>query len=273
VTASKHQFPQPSSEAIETLPEFIRILLSQDSGMVTIKPRVLFQIIEESNSTPPLYSTAIPSSKIGSITTLEASLLCSLLMICKPSKIFEFGTFLGYTTSLFLLNSSPNTKVVSLDLPEEKKPAKDEALDFDWEKVQTNDDYNDRYLSHFAQRMGEIYLKRFSSDSRLELIKIDSRFLVDHLEELNYRGKFDYIFIDGGHSFEIASIDTHNAMIMLSERGVLIWHDYGSQLHTNVTDVVEMFARDGVIVRIQSTMLAFYFADKQRFLHSLNMHI
>lgn len=260
---------QPNSGTIETLNEFLEILSVQESGVVTIKPRVLFQIIEKLNSTPPIYSAAIPSSQIGSVTTLESSLLCSLMMICKPKRIFEFGTFLGYTTSLFLLNANEDTKIVSLDLPKEKNTKKDTPLEFDWDRVQTNDDYNDAFLSHFAQTRGELYLKRFLSDSRLELIKLDSSLLAEHLDALNFRRKFDYIFIDGGHSFEIASIDTQNAFEMVSERGILVWHDFGSRLHTQVTEVVKIFAREKLVVSIQSTLLAFCLADKHLFFNSI----
>jgi predicted O-methyltransferase YrrM len=95
----------PPLESIESLKE---LLNRETNGVITIKPRVIFQIVEKNLPEMSGFSAPIPSSMIGSVTTLEASIICSLLLLNKPLIIFEFGTFLGYTTSILLLKFRHN---------------------------------------------------------------------------------------------------------------------------------------------------------------------
>jgi hypothetical protein len=39
-------------------------------------------------------------------------------------------------------------------------------------------------------------------------------------------GKFDLIFIDGNHSYIGVKADTENALCILKEGGIIVWHDY-----------------------------------------------
>lgn len=232
-------------------------------GVICIKPRVLFGLMEEFYPEPQKISLAMPSSQIGSVTTLEASLLCSLLLIKKPRKIFEFGTFLGYTTSLFLMNSPQCATVFSLDLPTIESSNSSHLTELDWNKVKSDDAYNDAFLTSFSQSKGELYLTNHRNDPRLTLLKQDSRDLWQLMDK--FERTFDFIFVDGGHSEEIASIDTNNGLQMLTDQGIMIWHDYNSKLHTSVTNVVNKFAEERSVVSIESTMLAFTIRDSEQF--------
>ena len=81
------------------------------AGLAHIKPKVVFMKIEASDPAPVSMRINVPSSDIGSVTLLEAAALVSLVKLVKPRKIFEFGTFLGYSTSLLVENSADDCAV------------------------------------------------------------------------------------------------------------------------------------------------------------------
>ena len=91
----------------------------------------------------------------------------------------------------------------------------------------------------------------------MQLIKEDS--LNFNPTELSLMGNVDYIFLDGGHTDSVVKQDTLNASRMLSEKGILIWHDFNSNIHKKVTSVVRNIALTDVVVHIENTMLAIKF--------------
>ena len=245
--------PKSNENILENLEELALVLQSNVKGVLTIKPRILFQLIEKNHKTPQVMKMPIPSSKIGSITTLEASLICSLLNLKDPKLIFEFGTYLGYTTSVFAMNSSIETQIYSIDLPADRSTP--QIIDADWEKIRSDDEYNDKYLTSLALLEGEYYLKELDSKKNVNLIKMDSLNL--NAAELDLEKKVDFIFIDGGHTNEIVKSDTHNSLLMSSETGLILWHDFNSTIHGKVSEVVRNYANNDLVLHVQHTLLAF----------------
>ena len=241
-------------ETLDTLASLKKALQTGQSGIVTIKPKVIFELVERSYSSIPTFTLPIPSSSIGSVTTLEASLICSLIFLRHPETIFEFGTFLGYTTSTLLSNSSPSCKVFSIDLPTSEKAHQLPKEHFNWDLIQSNDAYNDAYLTDLALKTGERYLDSTLMNNRLFLIKQDS--LQFNPKEFDLIENTDFIFLDGGHTDKIVRSDTMNSLKMLSQNGILIWHDYGSKIHDKVTDVVDEYSKTNLVIQITNTMLA-----------------
>jgi predicted O-methyltransferase YrrM len=243
-----------NTDCIESLEELQNTLVQKKSGVITIKPRVVFQLIEKNYSASPIIKIPTPSSMIGSITTLEASLICSLLFLTKPKKVFEFGTFFGYTTSIILSNTNQSTKVYTIDLPIDDKKSETTNEQPNWELIRTDDRYNDNYLTNLVHEKGEKYLQEFKLDSRLLLIKEDStNFKPDAFGLISTT---DFIFLDGGHTETVVRADTNNSLKMLSKNGILIWHDYNSTIHKKVTHEVNKHAQSKVVIHIQNTMLA-----------------
>ena len=52
------------------------------------------------------------------------------------------------------------------------------------------------------------------------------------------------------------TIDTANARRMIGDSGVIVWHDFNSNIHSDVTTFVNGLAKHEVVVCIQHTMLA-----------------
>lgn len=243
-----------ADRTLESLDELRDVLIQAKTGVVCIKPRVIFQLVERNLKGPQTINLPIPSSRIGSITTLEASIICSLLKLRSPGCIFEFGTFLGFTTSLFAMNTSDETIIYTIDLPRVEVETND-LENIDWDLIRSDDSYNDNYLTKLASVEGEYYLQNLKNSSKIKTIKMDSLNFDPKFLELEKR--VDFIFIDGGHTDSIVEADTRNSENMQSQFGLILWHDFNSSVHRKVTDLVEGFANRHLVLHVENTLLAF----------------
>jgi hypothetical protein len=223
-----------------------------------IRPKVILQNVESIYKSPVEMKLPIPSSEIGSLTTLEASMLISTLKIFKPKVVFEYGTFLGYSTSIFLKNTSKDCKVFSIDLGKDFNC--DELNNVDSNKILLNDETNDNYLRIIQSKSGPIYIKKDidKENKKLELIYGDSTKM--SIPSIGLEDKVNFVFVDGGHSYDIIKSDTYNALKMV-KKGIIIWHDYNSKIHGDVTKFVDEFAVTKKVFHIENTMLAFHIVD------------
>ena len=227
-----------------------KFLKKYDFGIEEIKLRDLLQL-KEKISTDPHIKTLFPPIEIGSITLVDQIVILSLLKILQPSVILEVGTFLGYTTSLLALNTS-SAKIVSIDLPEDKnyqQPVLDKA------QVLVDAEINDNFLRQKQAQEGEKYLRYLEAADRakIKLHKSDST-------ELNFKDEFgdiDFAFIDGGHTEHIIKSDTEGVFSCM-QKGVVIWHDYNSSIHTDVSAYLQKQS-SLKIFHIKNSLCAFSF--------------
>ena len=192
----------------------------------------------------------IPTADIGSTTMIEKAILVALIKIVNPLSIFEFGTFRGETSHLFLENTSDNVKVYTCDLPSPLDQNKNLG-----EYNILNAAENDQYLTHFRHNnLIPAFLSSIKKNkNRFTQISCNSMSL-----DTNALPKFDFIFVDGGHTPELVFNDTQKAFRMLSSKGVIVWHDYNSPIHTAVTDFIDNFVPESPyrIFTIKGTSLA-----------------
>ena len=241
------------TQLIETPTALAARFASGAPGLATIKPKVVFMKIEASDPAPVSMKINVPSSDIGSVTLLEASALVSLIKLLKPRRIFEFGTFLGYSTALLVDNS--DAQVHSLDLGDSHVSAQPLTA-FAQSDVRSDGDVNDEYLRGAQGARGPHYTTTLSAAdrARLTLLQQDSRRFDPAAHGLE--GSVDLVFVDGGHDTETVTIDTRNARRMIGDSGVIVWHDFNSGIHSDVTTFVDGLAKTETIVCIQHTMLA-----------------
>lgn len=249
------QYKPHNAEVITRPAEFDELLQGNAPGIYIAKSRVIFEKVEQQLSPCTPLNTYMPSSKIGSITLLEAAVMASLIRLLKPRRIFEFGTFLGYSTALFLRNSEAPCQVWSVDLDtDQRELAQFSSIS---EEARLNDDaQNDNYLRFMQASQGERYLRELESSQqqRLHLLKQNSTTL--DTVALDLTAQVDFIFIDGGHDLDTIASDTDNAMRMLGENGVCLWHDFNSPLHHEVTEFLTSWSEGYQLIHIESTMLA-----------------
>ena len=77
----------------------------------------------------------------------------------------------------------------------------------------------------------------------------------------------DLFFIDGGHSQEIIACDTEIALKAIRAEGWILWHDYNSKTHVEVTRFINNNLSTKLqVLHIQNTMLAIYSSNLIKFL-------
>lgn len=129
-------------------------------------------------------------------TELEA--LLELLNERKPTKILEIGVFKGGTIMAWTHIADDNAVIIGVDLP-------DGSFGGGF-----NDSESDRIKG----------LKK--AQQTIELLPADSH---DPKTVEKVSGEYDFIFIDGDHTYEGAKQDFDNYYPMLKKGGVLALHD------------------------------------------------
>lgn len=125
----------------------------------------------------------------GDISTYELITLNSLVKHYQPKTLFEIGTLHGRTTVNLLANSPDGATVYTLDILEELP--------------------DNKFASH--PRAKDV--KRIVNDSRT-------------LDTTPYAKKMDFVFIDANHEYDFVLNDSEKAMELVSDNGVVVWHDY-----------------------------------------------
>lgn len=173
-------------------------------------PHPLLPTIELSFLLPQEISVTIrePDTKDGNVSFGELIVIAQLVKRRQPRKIFEIGTFDGRTTLNLAANTSENTKVFTLDLPQgmtvETSAGGDKKF---MGKVKTG--------ARFKDRDEERKITQLFGDSA----KFDFS---------PYKNSMDFIFVDGSHAYEYTLKDSESALLMAKPGTVILWHDYAA---------------------------------------------
>jgi hypothetical protein len=222
----------------------------ENTGIHIIKLRNILELRDGASDTREI-RTMFPPVEIGSITLVDQITILSLIEMVSPERILEIGTYQGYTTRLIASNSSAK-EILTIDLP----PLELEVHDAfeDKKKILADGNYNDDYLRSVQNYTGPKYLSDLSAydRNRIKLIKSDST----KLDFEKSVGPIQFAFIDGGHSHKIVKSDTENTLKIIKV-GVIVWHDYGSGIHSEVTDFLDQYSLSNQIFYIQGGLCAF----------------
>ncbi|UCC78233.1 MAG: class I SAM-dependent methyltransferase [Candidatus Zixiibacteriota bacterium] len=175
----------------------------------------------------------------------ELAYLALITAVKKPENIFEIGTFRGRTALNFALNSPENCTVYTMDLPPNNK-----------NDVLEEAGKNDKLIIKKSEP--DIEYKGKGVEYKIKQIYGDST----KFDFSPYYGKMDIVFIDGAHHYNAVIIDTKNAIKMIKQDGVIIWHDfaiYGD--YNDVTRAVLDCIPSNRIIQIDSTTIAIYFPN------------
>jgi predicted O-methyltransferase YrrM len=174
-------------------------------------------------------------------TRLEELLcLANVTRVLRPKTIFEIGTFNGRTTSVLILNAPDDAQVVTLDLPPGAEVPRTAA-------------YVDTDVDLVKQRKLGSYILELGLESRCRQILCDSM----EFDPTPYAGTVELGFIDGAHSYEYVRNDTEKMIRMISDRGIVMWHDYGGKGQFRpLSEYLHGLARRAPIYRVPNTSLA-----------------
>ena len=149
--------------------------------------------------------------EIGDMIVLSA-----LIRKNQPMKILEIGSWKGRSTSVIILSAPENAKIVCVD---------------SWEDGNNFDDSNEikgeikgiDTLEQFKKQVLAL-INTYRPDVEVEFMRIDSKHFVFQYEE-EFKNSFDFIFVDGDHSYVGVKHDVMGIMPMLKENGILCGHD------------------------------------------------
>jgi hypothetical protein len=150
-------------------------------------------------------------SRPSGTTFFETYLLVLLIKFLGARRIFEFGTYEGRTTLQFALNAPEDATIYTLDLPDKHAVTRFDRSDPN--EASTRKLPVGGLFQHYA-KSGRI--KQFLQDSAT-------------VDFEPFRGKMDFVFVDGDHSMSYVKSDSENAFSMLSPGGVILWHDYAGR--------------------------------------------
>lgn len=200
----------------------------------------IFQLFPELAEKPPrIVLEHIPGQGIHDAVD-ELAYLALTTKAMAPSMVFEIGTFRGRTALNFALNSPSAARVLTLDLPLE---------DADTGHLGSADLALTR-----RRQVGREYQGKDVSN-KIEQLFGDSRVF----DFTPYEGLADIVFIDGGHTYEVARSDTMNALRLCRPGGVILWHDFGNYgVYADVIRAVLDCVPADEVYQIDSTQLALY---------------
>jgi SAM-dependent methyltransferase len=159
-----------------------------------------------------------PIATDGNISLLELLVIDNLVLRHNPKTILEIGTFDGRTTLNLAANSSPETKIYTLDLPAQtpsRPQLRTEAADLPFMPAATGRPKDVIRGERFLQSDCRSKITQLSGDSAT-------------FDFAPFYNSVDIVFVDGSHSYEYAVNDTQVALRLLRRgNGLILWHDYG----------------------------------------------
>jgi predicted O-methyltransferase YrrM len=172
--------------------------------------------------------------------------LCRLCALVRPRRVFEIGTYTGYSTLHLALNAPPDATILTLDLPKQDdlRPLRP-AL-----RTTVMDD------AHIGGATAErAYLfAGLPEAERIALLFGDSA----TFDFAPWHGAIDLFFIDGAHSYEYVRSDTRAALRCVRPGGVIAWHDFGRAGLNGVSRWLRECRADGLPVHaVPGCSLAF----------------
>ncbi len=180
---------------------------------------------------------------------IENTYISTLVSLLNPEKVFEIGTYSGFTTLHFACNSAENATVYTLDLPAVYE------LDCENKNKSSKYSYDDMMVVELSKKNhgNRIFNKSPYKEKIVELFG-DSM----HFDFSSYHGEIDMIFIDGSHAYDYVKSDTENAFKMLSKNGIIIWHDFDYIFHREIFKYLNHLGQKYKIYSIPNTRFAIY---------------
>jgi hypothetical protein len=180
----------------------------------------------------------------------EMLILGAATRALKPNRVFEIGTYNGRTTSIFALNVPENATVFTLDLPPDANVESGER-----------DPYIDTDIDLVKGRKTSNFITSLNLTDRCQQLYCDSM----QFDPTPYRASIQLGFIDGAHALPYVQNDTVKMASMMTEDGVVFWHDYGGKGRFRpLAEYLESLGRQAPVYRIMGTTLAWAPASSLR---------
>lgn len=213
-------------------------------GLVERSP---WQVLKSESSEPIVLGNLAESSlqgtwfhQIGS-RAIDIVNLCMLCRLVKPTTVFEIGTFTGYTTLHLALNSPPDARVFTLDLPPGNMTS----------ELPTSS--MDESIKSAAGALPAHCFDGMPVADRITCLYGDSA----TFDFSPYAKNVDLFFIDGAHSYDYVRADTLHALECCRPGAVIAWHDFGRVGINGVSRWLIEFSRRQPVYVVPAGSLAF----------------
>lgn len=181
----------------------------------------------------------------GNVSYHELLIISSLIAFYRPKNLLEIGTFNGNTTLQMALNAPEDAIIHTLDLPPLEVATKEPVLTSDLPFILEKDKRQRKYLNSRAS----FKIRQYLGDSTSYDFKL---FAQNRL--------LDFVFIDGGHSYECVKSDTQKTLQLLAPGGIILWHDFIPH-YSGIYRYLHELRQKLNVVHIKDTTLAFYQKD------------
>jgi hypothetical protein len=179
---------------------------------------------------------------VASLSDRETWVIAGLAKSAR--RIFEFGTCSGKTAHVMALNAPKDTEVHTLTIHPD---------DLASLKFGDSDDQLHQDVAVDEAAFTTFYYEGHPTEVKIRQIFSDSK----AYDEAPLMGGVDLVFIDGAHTRSYVESDTAKAMAMLSERGVVLWHDYKPDA-PDVFNYLNDLAKELSLVHIKDTDIVMY---------------
>ena len=163
------------------------------------------------------------------------------ILLSNPKKFLEIGVFQGVTSRNIceLLHEihGINFKYIGVDIFEHDEKSNNEVIpninfrnplkQFYYKYIKKENPY-----SLFSVKK---LLKKF--EKNVEILKGDSKKI---LPKINL-SEVDYVFIDGGHSYETVKSDLNNCKFVIENKGIVLCDDYDLSYAPGVKEAIDEF--------------------------------
>ena len=193
----------------------------------------------------------IGCSVAGGTSCFESWVLSVLAR--QATSLFEFGTCTGKTTYLWAKNSPAEARITTLTLAKNQhadyRPTREDDV---WATLTAlAESAFDRFI--YSGTPVEHKITQLFGDSKL-------------FDETPYLKQCDLIFIDGSHAYSYVKNDTEKALRMLSDGGLLLWHDYRNRnVETRgVRRYLDELSQTLPLIRLYETCFVAYRSDTNK---------
>ncbi len=193
----------------------------------------LYDLIAETGNQYPL-ELRWSHAREGSIKFTDAYILKQILHRYKPGTILEIGSFLGFSTRWLLeVTKSWNAKVTAIDPDIRHRVFDDPRRIAEKLNSQFYPDRLDIVTGFFGSYDNSIYYdyEHYEPKKGREYVDelIKDRVVIDK----SWKRKFDFIFIDGDHSYDSVMNNFEIATGLLNDGGSISFHDALSWMGVN----------------------------------------
>jgi hypothetical protein len=223
------------------------LFLGDSMGAGGLEKRHVWEAFQDAPRETDLHFPALQDSWTCSDPSYLADLV-HLGLLCqavRPRNVFEIGTSTGYSSLFLAANTSPDTRIWTLDLPKQDLTTQESLT------------LSDRHIVEGCHKTEPCFMGH-SLGKKIQCLYGDSA----KFDFAPYRRMVDLFFVDGAHTYEYVRGDTINALRCCRPGSVIAWHDYRrSGLSRDVSQWLEQLGRIVPVYAAPGSSVAFMSCD------------